>query len=391
MKEPTMSRMMFPGRLSTLSALLFCAHVSWSAVTVSNVAVAQREGTKIVDITYDVAADVATVTVSVVVKDAGTDIGATSFSGDVGAVTPGIGKHIEWDAGADWDGQWSDHMQVEVTADDSAIGDEFVLIPAGTNIGTNPLAEGESYHGWYPETYSLTVSAFYMSKYEESKAKWDEVRAWAANHGYTDLPAGGGKGPTHPVQEVNWYDVVKWCNARSEMEGRIPCYTVSGAAYRTGQWDDVSCNFSVLGYRLPTDTEWEYAARGGLSGKRFPWGDTITHEQANYYSYWTGGHPYFSYDHATSSLYHPAYNDGTNPYTSSVGSFAANGYGLYDMAGNVWEWCWDCYPRWEGSSRVDRGGSWRRGANYCSAGYRDWHDPDCRSYCFGFRVCFAAP
>ncbi|MBT3381406.1 MAG: formylglycine-generating enzyme family protein [Lentisphaerae bacterium] len=257
---------------------------------------------------------------------------------------------------------------------------EFALIEAGTNSGTDPDFG----------TYSLTVDTFYMAKTEVPKAKWDDVRAWGLTNGYTDLPEGGGEGPDHPVQEVSWSDVVKWCNARSEMEERTPCYTDSGVVYRTGEGTagtfGVACDSAVNGYRLPTDIEWEYAARGGLSGKRFPWGDTITHSQANYLS-----DEDFDYDVSLTRGHHPTYDDGTVPYTSPVGSFPANGYGLHDVTGNVWEWCWDWYPGYVGSLRVYRGGGWNRNATGCRVASNDGYGPTLDYDSVGFRVCSTAP
>jgi formylglycine-generating enzyme required for sulfatase activity len=158
------------------------------------------------------------------------------------------------------------------------------------------------------------------------------------------------------------------------MEGRTPCYNLS----------DWSCNFSANGYRLPTVYERKYAARGGFSGSRFPWGNTITHSQANYCSVWSNGVPRYSYDVNPTIGYHPLYATGSKPYTSPVGSFAPNGYGLYDMAGNLSEWCWDS----SGSFRSVWGGNWDDDARYPRIGGARWGDPYTANYANGLRaVC----
>jgi len=280
----------------------------------------------------------------------------------------------------------------------------MALIPAGSFTMGNCMDPNEGFSYELP-LHSVYVSGFYMDQYDVTYALWQQVHNWATNHGYSFDSAGSGKAANHPVQRIDWYDCVKWCNARSEMEGRTPAYYTSAAQatiYRTGQVnvDNNSMNWNA-GYRLPTEAEWEKAARGGASGQRFPWGNTISWSQANYYGSMGG----FAYDLATAIGYDPAFNDGVDPYTSPVNYFAPNGYGLYDMAGNVCQWCWDWYgsygsasqtdPRGpsSGSSRAVRGGSCYYSALVCRAAdrydYNGGSGPTVSNGYMGFRSVLA--
>ncbi len=368
----------------------------WAAdPVVSNISAVQRAGTKLVDITYDVTADTPTVLVGLEISNDGGQtftVPAVTTSGALGSgITTGTGKVITWNAGVDWNGRPSSQLRFKVVADD--LRGSLVYIPAG--LFTMGRTSGES--GSSAPPVSVTVSQFSMGKYEVTKAEWDEVRTWAVNNGYTDLASGNGKANNHPVQDVSWWDVVKWCNARSQKEGFTPCYTLSGSVMKTGTTAP-DLNWAANGYRLPTEAEWEKAARGGVSGKRFPWGtNTISHSQANYQASSS-----FSYDASGSvNNYHPTYATGSKPYTSPVGIFAANGYGLYDMAGNVFEWCWDWYgestyvnnatdPRGpdSGTDRVYRGGCWSGYGvvEYCRASGRSYYSPSNSDQRTGFRV-----
>jgi len=246
---------------------------------------------------------------------------------------------------------------------------EMALIPGGAFQIGDPFNEGD------PDerpVRTAIVSAFYIDPFEVTKALWDEVAVWAAESGY-DIGPGDGTSTSdanHPVVLISWYEAVKWANARSEKEGLDPCYTVAGDVYRAGQGVP-DCNWTATGYRLPTEAEWEKAARGGLVGARYPWGDDIDRTQANY-------------DNSVGS-------------TAPVGSYAANGYGLFDMTGNVYEWCWDWYRTQlsggadphgpsSGSNRVSRGGSWASGANACRIASRLDLVPNYESTRLGFRL-----
>ena len=128
---------------------------------------------------------------------------------------------------------------------------ELALIPAGSF--TMGSTSGDADQISPPVT--VNVSAFYMGKNEVTKDLWVEVRNWATTNGYTDIAAGAGKASNHPIQTVSWWDVIKWCNARSEKEGLTPCYTIGGEVMKTGTTIP-AVNWTANGYRLPTEAEW---------------------------------------------------------------------------------------------------------------------------------------
>lgn len=242
----------------------------------------------------------------------------------------------------------------------------FVSVSAGSYQRGNLNGDNDIYDA---PVQTVSLSQYYMAVNDITKAQWDEVRTWATTRGYTDLAEGEGKAWNHPVVSVSWYDVVKWMNAASEKDGLTPCYRVDQSVYRSGNIDSVECDWTSNGYRLPTEAEWEVASRGGLTTKRFPWGDTISQSQANY-----AASTKDLYDlSSVVDNYHPTYATGDFPFTSPVGSFPANAYGLCDMTGNVSQWCWDwsgahsggVNPRGpsSGSFRALRGGSWWKNFN----------------------------
>ncbi len=284
------------------------------------------------------------------------------------------------------------------TAKASDALNNMVQIPAGEFV------MGNTFNRFNPFVRTVYVGEFYVDKYEVTKALWDEVYQWATSHEYKFDNRGVGKDLNHPVYGMNWYDMVKWCNARSEKEGYVPSYytdTSLSIPYRTGNIDTKN-NWVKwdAGYRLPTEAEWEKAARGGLNGKRFPWGDTISHSQANYFSSAT-----LFYDISPTRGLHPKFKSGIYPYTNPVGYFAPNGYGLYDVTGNVWEWCWDWYveinfdsspannPRGPttGKGRTLRGGSLGGDAWGNGVGFRNGDGPYTMTYSeVGFRTVLSA-
>ena len=306
---------------------------------------------------------------------------------------------------------------------------ELKLIPAGAFLmGDNGnLADERPAHSVY-------VSPFYCDVHEVTTSHWEEVATWAEKKGYLfdSRTKKAKKGPSwspdpdkHPMNMVSWYDAVKWCNARSESEGRTPAYYLDAEhtqVYRAGTADlgNGNVNWLASGYRLPSEAEWEKAARGGVSGYNYPWGNLLDGSNANYR---LSGDPF---DNASTPVGYYSGNQVIEEQTNSFGGEfkpardMANGYGLHDVLGNVNEWCWDWYdPSWYGDpdslapnpraiapdvrgpaarpegtivggTRVARGGSFQRDNSPASGdslriAYRHQRTPDTALRNYGFR------
>jgi len=243
---------------------------------------------------------------------------------------------------------------------------EMVFIPAGTF-----QMDGTDSGTTRPVTLT---NGFYMGKYEVTQGQYEAVTGVNPSD-FTSYPAAGEIQGRRPVEMVTWYDAVEFCNKLSEMEGLTSVYTITGRTPASGypiESATVTVNWEANGYRLPTEAEWEYACRAGTTTV-YNTGETISDN--------TGW-----------------YSSNSNIMTHEVGKKPPNAWGLYDMHGNVWEWCWDWYgdytsgaqtdPRGaaSGSRRVARGGSWSDNGQYLRSAYRYHSNPYYRNYDIGFRL-----
>ncbi len=230
----------------------------------------------------------------------------------------------------------------------------MVLVPAGTFMMGGTMYDREQ------PIHQVTISKpFYMGKYEVTQTEWEKVMGSNPSHYNGD--------ENLPVETVSWEDVIQYCNKLSLAERLTPCYS--------GEGSSILCDFSANGYRLPTEAEWEWAARGAGNGSLdYEFSGSNNADDVGWNSGNSGG------------MTHP------------VGTKLPNKLGLYDMSGNVWEWCWDWYESYSsasqtdpagsvsGTSRLLRGGGAESLTVYTRSAYRDYYTPISRHGIFGFRV-----
>ena len=263
----------------------------------------------------------------------------------------------------------------------------FVLIPAGTfQMGSNA-----GYDKNKPVHEVAISKSFYMGRYEVTQAEYEKY----CIYGGSSPSSSYGDGDNYPAYYVSWYDALVYCNKRSMAEGLTPCYSISGSTdpekwgtvptSSNNTWNAVVCNWNANGYRLPTEAEWEYAARAeDNTVASLTYSGTSDVNKLGEYAW---------------------YSSNSNSKTHEVGTKKANGFGLYDMSGNVWEWCWNWFTNSydaeaeggsdptgtsAGSYRVYRGGSWDYNSDGCAVSYRRNGRPNDRYGNLGFRVVRAS-
>jgi formylglycine-generating enzyme len=231
----------------------------------------------------------------------------------------------------------------------------MVYIPGGKFMMGQPV-ESDALIG--KPLHQVTLSPYYIHRYEVTQALWAEIMGTVPSN-FT--------GENLPVEQVNWTECVDFCNKLSQRDGLTPCYKVTG--------EKVTCNFQADGYRLPTEAEWEFAAKGG------------NHNQL------------YTYSGSGNIAAVAWYQDNSNNNTHVVGTRSANEVGLFDMSGNVLEWVWDIYtdytgdaqtdPRGasSGTERISRGGSWKHTAEQCNVNIRFKGSPAEKNYTMGLRLC----
>ncbi len=341
-----------------LIALFFALGlVSLTGQQISNVRVAQDPALRYYKITFDLSGKTYELyTIKAVPFKAGRELTNPRYLAGQGIselCSPGKDLQVFWEPILE--GHEPEGWQFRISA--TSMPKSMVFVEGGSfQMGSN---DGESDE---KPVHQVTVSSFWIGKHEITQAEWKEVMG--------SNPSDW-KGDQLPVEQVSWYDAVDYCNKRSIKEGLTPCYSGSGAG--------ITCDWNANGYRLPTEAEWEFAARGGVKSKGYT----------------------YSGSNDVGSV---AWYDGNSGYeTHEVGTKSPNELGIHDLSGNVWEWCWDWYdegyyakspghdPKGAGSGsyRELGGGSWISIGNYCRVAIRGNYDPGGRYSYSGFRVARA--
>ena len=263
-----------------------------------------------------------------------------------------------------------EQKEMEITETD----DGLIFINGGTFEMGSP--ENELQRNEDEKQHVVTISDFYIGKYEVTQKEYQEIMGENSSNF---------KGEDLPVENITWYDAINYCNKLSEKMGLDPVYIIDG--------ENVSFDKSKNGYRLPTEAEWEYAARAGTTTV-FNTENSIDADMANFYGHYPYGieENYFTQENLTAK-------PGTyRQTTTKVGSFSPNKWGLYDIHGNVREWCFDYYGEYdlqntnnptganEGTLKVNRGGSWNDYAKHMRSAYRGTYEPGKAINNIGFRI-----
>ena len=259
---------------------------------------------------------------------------------------------------------------------------QMIYVPGGTFTMGDTRGQGASDE---LPTHTVTLNSFYIGKFEVTQAEYSQNMQPGSS-----WTSGYGLGDNYPAYYVSWYVILKYCNLRSIAEGLTPCYTINGSTNpanwgavptsNDSTWNAAICNWNANGYRLPTEAEWEYAARGASNNPDNLYSGS---DDINAVAWYGSNSGYIS---------HP------------VGTKAPNGIGTYDMSGNLYEWCWDWYSSSyynsspqnnptgpaRGSARVRRGGGWSSSAFYCRVARRNSYYPSDSGGNIGFRLCRAA-
>ena len=270
----------------------------------------------------------------------------------------------------------------DASGDNTACAPEgFVWIPAGSFMMGSP--DGEGYDREKPQHQVTITHSFYAQIHEVTQGEW--LALMGNNPSYFSSSGDEANcGSNCPVERVNWYEALAYANALSVSENLQECYALSGCARTAGndmECTGVSWDSDCLGYRLPTEAEWEYMIRAGTTTEYYNGDDSNQLGDIAWYG-----------------------EDGESGSTHQVAQLEANSWGLYDMSGNVREWCWDWYEANYGSSPVTdptgpstgsafviRGGSWRSSASYVRSAYRNDSVPGHRYSSLGFRLVSSAP